>query len=85
LGWSPLSNFVEPFADAARDAQIGAIVGPVESEFGFHILQVRAREEREVEEAELDSIRSREFAQWLDTKREESEIEIFDIWADNIP
>jgi len=86
LGWSPLSNYVEPFADAAEEAEIGAIVGPVESDFGFHIIQVRAREEREVDENQIDSLRAAAFAEWLDAQREENTIEIFDdVWANNVP
>ncbi len=34
-------------------AEIGAIVGPVQSQFGYHIIQVRAREDREMSDTEL--------------------------------
>lgn len=39
----PLSQFVEPFANAAREAEIGEITDPVESDFGFHVLRVDDR------------------------------------------
>jgi len=36
----PLATFVEPFAEAARTAEIGEVTDPVETEFGFHVLRV---------------------------------------------
>jgi len=87
LGWQPLSLYVTPFADAARDAEIGAFVGPVETEFGYHILQVRAREEREMNDSDFEQAKAREFQDWLDGIREtDSEtIQTFDTWIDNVP
>lgn len=36
----PLSNYVDPFAEAARTAEIGELTDPVETEFGWHVLRV---------------------------------------------
>jgi parvulin-like peptidyl-prolyl isomerase len=87
LGWSPITNYVKPFADAVRDAEIGAIVGPVQSEFGFHIIQVRAREQRPPEEGELDSAKDRIFENWLEEQRtvQADTIQIFNIWTSFVP
>jgi parvulin-like peptidyl-prolyl isomerase len=87
LGWSPVTNYVAPFAEAVENAEIGAITEPVETEFGWHIIQVRAREMREVSEAELENARNRELERWLETLKEaeETSIEINPIWADNVP
>jgi parvulin-like peptidyl-prolyl isomerase len=87
LGWAPVTNFVKPFADAAENAEIGVIVGPVESEFGWHLIQVRAREDRTITDDQLEGARDNEFAQWLDDlrQRDASNIEITQVWADNIP
>ena len=38
------SSFVEAFADATLEAPIGEVFGPVESEFGWHVLVVDQRE-----------------------------------------
>jgi len=82
LGWQAVAQYVPEFADAIREAPIGEVVGPVESEFGFHVIQVRAREEREVEGALAESVRDADFERWLENFREENEpnIEIFDTW-----
>lgn len=44
LGCSPASEYVEPFAVAAMAAEIDVPTGPVESQFGFHVLVVSSRE-----------------------------------------
>jgi hypothetical protein len=72
LGWAPAANYVSAFRDAVLSAEIGALV-TVESEFGFHVLQVRAREERDVEGAERDRVVQSQFASWLEAQVEASE------------
>ena len=38
LGFFSKSQMVEPFSNAVYNAQVGQIVGPVETEFGYHII-----------------------------------------------
>ena len=87
LGWSPAANFVTPFADAVTEAEIGEIVGPVETEFGWHIVQLHGREMREVTDQQLVNAKATEFDRWLENQREQmaENIEISPIWVDNIP
>lgn len=87
LDWQSVDNYVEPFADAVRDAPLGEIVGPVESEFGFHIIQVRAREQRDLTEAQIEQNQQEAMSEWLREQREleTNEIEINDIWPDYVP
>lgn len=53
---APFSNYVEEFAAAAREAEIGEVVGPVQTQFGFHIIRVDDRREIELDEVE-DTLR----------------------------
>lgn len=48
LGWFSRGRMVEPFEEAAFAAVTGEIVGPVESPFGYHVLQVLDKREDEV-------------------------------------
>ncbi len=85
LGLAPASNFVEPFADAVREVEIGVITGPVESQFGFHIIQVSAREDREVDEEQAGVNRETAFDEWLTELRNQQETDISNIWPDFVP
>lgn len=84
LGWAPVgeytTGYVTEFAKAIREAQIGQIVGPVQTQFGFHIIQVRAFEERDLTEQEIDSAKSRALDIWLEANRV-GKFEIYDNWS----
>ncbi|MBK5229160.1 MAG: peptidylprolyl isomerase, partial [Actinobacteria bacterium] len=43
LGFSNYGEFVEPFADALRDLEVGEVSRPVRTEFGTHLIYLRAR------------------------------------------
>jgi parvulin-like peptidyl-prolyl isomerase len=45
LGCSSPTNYVETFASATMEAEIGVVTAPVESEFGYHVILVSQREE----------------------------------------
>ena len=89
LGEAYVGNYVREFRQAIEDAEISALVGPVKSEFGFHILQVRSKEERSGSEVEsqLQRAKRQELEQLRESLREDNSdsFEIFDIWLDNIP
>ncbi len=65
LGWAGRGRFVPEFEDAVFNAELGQIVGPVQSQFGYHIIQVHAREVRDLTEAELTEKRQTAFNEWL--------------------
>lgn len=48
LGWFPRGRMVPSFEEAAFEAPVGEIVGPIETSFGAHLLQVLDRREEEV-------------------------------------
>lgn len=87
LGWAPVANYVEEFGNAVETAPLGEILDPVQTEFGYHVVQVREREEREADEAVIEAERSEAFDEWLTTLRdsEETEFSISDIWPDYVP
>ena len=89
LGETYVGNYVPEFRNAIENAAIGELAGPVQSEFGYHILQVRSKEERSGEEiaGQLELAKQREFELFLELLREQNsdKYEIFDAWLDNIP
>lgn len=52
LGWFGPGEMVEPFEQAAFDAPIGSVVGPVKTDFGYHLIRVESRANQEVRVAD---------------------------------
>lgn len=48
LGCTDPATFVVEFADAITDAPVGEVIGPVQTEFGFHVITVTGVEEQVV-------------------------------------
>jgi parvulin-like peptidyl-prolyl isomerase len=84
LGLNSTLSFVEPFALAIEAAEVGETVGPVESEFGFHIIQVRSKDSREITANERVVVRNRTIENWLDETRvaQVGSYETFGSWID---
>ncbi len=53
LGWFGRGQMVGPFEEAAFDAAIGDLVGPVETQFGYHLIEPTARSTQEVQLAQF--------------------------------
>jgi len=53
LGWFGKGRMVKPFEEAAFKAKVGQIVGPVRTSFGYHIIKILARDDREARIADL--------------------------------
>ncbi len=56
LGWFPKERMDPKFSEAAFGAAEGQIVGPVRSQFGYHLIQVEGR--REAGSTPLDEVKS---------------------------
>jgi parvulin-like peptidyl-prolyl isomerase len=53
LGWFTKGAMVKEFEDACFNAKDGEIVGPVKTQFGFHIIQVKGKSKKEFKVAEI--------------------------------
>lgn len=69
LGWFPRGQMVPPFEEAAFDAEVGDVVGPVETSFGWHIIQVEGHEVRELEPGMLQYRQDQALQDWLSEAR----------------
>ncbi len=78
LGWFPKGLLTMPeVEEAAFSLQPGEISGVIESELGFHILEVLGREDRPLVGETLTNYRIAAVEQWLAEQRQRAEIEIF--------
>jgi peptidyl-prolyl cis-trans isomerase C len=55
LGWFGLGMMVKPFEEAVVGAKVGEVTGPVQTDFGFHLILVK--ETRIAEKPTLDQLR----------------------------
>lgn len=53
LGWTGRGGWIKPFEQAAFGAKVGEIVGPIRSQFGWHIIKVTGRDNRMIRMATL--------------------------------
>lgn len=85
LGWVPLSLLVDGYAAAAETAPLHAVIGPVETEYGLHLIEVLARDMRPLSETELAQARADLFAQWMASLRASADITRSPDWQAGIP
>lgn len=86
LGWFGRGAMVPEFEQAAFSLQVGEIVSqPVQTTFGYHIIQVLGHENRPLDDAAYEQMKQEKFQEWLDAQRESSEVEIRDYWLDRLP
>ncbi|MEN8241697.1 MAG: peptidylprolyl isomerase, partial [Chloroflexota bacterium] len=53
LGWFNAATMIPEFSEAAFSAEVGDIVGPVETTYGFHIIEIMGHEHRPMSEDAL--------------------------------
>jgi parvulin-like peptidyl-prolyl isomerase len=85
LGWFGVGDMVEPFEDAARELKIGEFSQPVNTSFGWHVIQLLGRDVQPLEQSDIDQIRLEKFQEWLDNKRVDAVVEIDPDWITVVP
>jgi len=85
LGWFTRGAMVEPFEQAAFEGAVGEVVGPVETDFGWHLIEVLGHETRSLDPDSYERELSRIFAEWMDQARQDADVVIHDSWVERLP
>ncbi|MFZ5879467.1 MAG: peptidylprolyl isomerase [Chloroflexota bacterium] len=85
LGWFGRGAMVATFEEAAFSLETGEISQPVQSEYGYHIIQVIARQDRPLSEEEWQQARDTAFAEFLQALRADYTVTIMDDWLPYVP
>ena len=85
LGWAPASNYVPEFKDAVLKQEIGVIGPPVKTQYGYHIIQVIARQELPLTNDQFQQAVQTAFNDWLTAAREKADKKIYDTWKQRVP
>jgi len=86
LGWFNDETMVAEFTDAAFSLEVGEISEPVESTYGFHIIQVLGKRENQTPAADFEVDKIEAFNKWLSEVRSANyEVVIVEGWEDYAP
>ena len=76
---------VPEFEQAAFSQAIGEIGKPVQTQFGYHIIQVIDRRELPLDANQLEQASQKTLDDWLTSAKEAATITTDEMWVDKIP
>ena len=76
LGWFPRGTMLKPFEESAFSAPVGEIVGPIETEEGWHLIYVLEKSVRPIDEYTHQTLVEQEFSDWLINAVNEAEVNV---------
>jgi parvulin-like peptidyl-prolyl isomerase len=85
LGWFGRGMMVATFEEVAFALEVGEISEPLETSFGWHIIQSLGKEQRQIDQSTYDQARNAAFGEWLLQKRTEYQVETNENWMEYIP
>jgi parvulin-like peptidyl-prolyl isomerase len=84
LGWSA-ATMIQEFEDAAFSQTVGEIGKPVESQYGYHIIQVLGHETGPLTDSEFDQVKQIAISEWVAQAKEKAKITTYDYWKNIVP
>ncbi len=87
LGWFGAGAMVPEFETAAFALKNPGdyTTVPVKSQFGYHIIQLIAKQNRPLTADQYNAAKDKAFTDWLAAARTEYGVETFDVWKEHLP
>lgn len=85
LGWFGRGQMVPEFENAAFDGKVGEIVGPVQTDYGFHLIQILGHEMRPVSKSDFDSMVLDALTNLLNDLKTGADIVFANNWIARVP
>lgn len=75
LGWFPRGMMVSEFEETAFSMEPGETSDLVQTDFGYHIIQVYEKKEQEMDPALYAQVQQQQFQTWIETQQTEANVE----------
>jgi peptidyl-prolyl cis-trans isomerase D len=86
VGWFGKGQMVAAFSDAAFALKtVGEISQPVQTDYGWHIIQLLGHETRQLTESQFTQLQDTKFQDWMTELKNKSEVKIEEIPTADIP
>jgi len=86
LGWFGKGQMVPEFEQAAFSLEVGQISEPVQSDFGWHIIQVLGRTTVPLTSSQYEQVRQTAFDDFVTGLRDEADVVTYDErWQERVP
>ena len=85
LGWQGPGIYVPEFETAVFSLGVGEISEPIQTQYGWHIIQVLGKEERPIDDDRFTQLKDKAFTDWLTSIREGAKIDINTFWKEVVP
>jgi len=85
LGWFGRDRMISTFEEVAYSLEIGEISEPVNTSFGWHVIQVLGHETQPLTDQEMQQAQQKFFEEWLAARRAEATVDINPDWLETVP
>jgi len=85
LDWFSRGAMVQPFEEAAFALEVGDISDPVQTDFGWHILESLGKDDLLLDPSAYQQLRNQAFTDWLTEKETLYQPIIHDNWSKYVP